>query len=251
MFVCFNFVSVNKINLKEIQIFMNTFKTLCIIALGMILITTTSCEKDDDDNINDNQAQFKSLSSPYLICAGRNPGGVGFDFEYNGETGGANNIDSLTVSDFQYDMKTLTIKAEKPDGSLGGMPYIALAINTEAINYSSVDPTCKGYTNFQNLTKDNLQQFVFQIDDSEFDLSNLETGSTGKPLMSATKNEFLKLVIGDKWKKAANNNISDDEPVWIIKTVDDCWVKMIVTDFPADPAPTATGYVGLKWEFLK
>lgn len=97
---------------------MNTYKYILIILTGLFF-TFTSCEKDDDNNNNDNQEQFQSLNSPYLICANRNPGGVGFDFVYDGETGGANYLDSLTVSDFEYDIIIRTIKAEKPDGSLG------------------------------------------------------------------------------------------------------------------------------------
>ncbi len=228
---------------------MNTYKYI-LITLTSLFFIFISCEKDDDNNNNDNQEQFQSLNSPYLICANRNPGGVGFDFVYNGETGGANNLDSLTVSDFEYDIITRTIKAEKTDGSLGGMPYIALATDAEAVNYSTVDTTCIGYTAYQNLTNSDLQTISFESDDTSFDLSSLTTGTTGQPLMSEVQAEYQKLVIGDRWKAAAKNDIADDEPVWIIKTIEGRWVKLIVTDFPADPAPTATGYVALEWDFV-
>ena len=225
------------------------FAILLFVSISFVFFS--SCEKDDDtNNNNNNQEQFKSLISPYLICASRNPGGIGFDFEYKGKTGGANNLDSLSVSNFEYDLMIKTIKAEKPDGTLGGMPYIALAVNAEAVNYSAVDTTCKGYTAFQNVTKSNLKDFTFESDDTGFDLSNLTTGNTGKPLMSEVNKEYKKLVIGDKWKAAAKNDIADDELVWIIKTAEGRWIKLIVTDFPADPAPTATGYVALEWNFV-
>lgn len=227
---------------------MNTLKYLLIILTTGLFFTFTSCKKDDSNN--DNQEQLKSIESPYLICAGRNPGGVGFDFEYNGKKGGANNLDLLSVSDFKYDIKIHVIKAEKPDGSLGGMPYIALAANAKAVNYSTVDPACKGYTAYKNLTKDNLQTFSFKSDDTSFNLSNLTAGTTGKPLMSKVKAEYNKLVIGDKWKTSAKNDIANDELVWIIKTLEGRLVKLIVTDFPANPAPTATGYVALEWDFV-
>ena len=42
-------------------------------------------EEDEDNDLKPNEEEFGSLESPYLICAGRNPGGVGFDFEYNNE----------------------------------------------------------------------------------------------------------------------------------------------------------------------
>jgi hypothetical protein len=63
--------------------------------------------------------------------------------------------------------------------------------------------------------------------------------------------EYNKLVIGQKWKEAANNDIADDEPIWIIKTEEGRSVKFIVTDFPADPAPTSTGYIAVEWNFVE
>lgn len=228
---------------------MKTRQIFSIVLVGLFIFLT-ACDNDDNKIAGPEGPQFQSLSSPYLICASRNPGGVGFDFEYAGEKGGANNLDSLSVSDFTYDAKIITIKAEKPDGTLGGMPYFALATTTEAVNYSSVDTTCKGLAAFQNLTKDNIKAVTFSPDDTSFDLSNLETGTTGKPLMGKVQAEYKKLVIGEKWKAAAKNNVVDDELVWIIKTPGGRQVKLIVTDFPADPAPTATGYIALEWDFL-
>ncbi|MEA3317590.1 MAG: hypothetical protein U9R54_06500 [Bacteroidota bacterium] len=104
---------------------------LAALIFGAVLFT--SCEKDEDNELTTNESQFVSLESPYLICAGRNPGGVGFDFEYNGEKGGANNLDSLTVDNFTYDLKIRTIKGEKTDGSLGSTPYIQLSVLIAAI----------------------------------------------------------------------------------------------------------------------
>ncbi|MFW6328388.1 MAG: hypothetical protein ACOC2F_08765, partial [Bacteroidota bacterium] len=147
-----------------------------IVALAFWSVLFTSCEKDEDDNPPSNESQFNSLESPYLICANRNPGGVGFDFEYNEEKGGANNLDSLTVDDFAYDLKIRTIKGEKPDGSLGGAPYIQLSATAQAVNYSSVDTTCKGFTDFTNLNSSNIQNYTLQSDDASFDISTVPTG---------------------------------------------------------------------------
>ncbi|MDP8238789.1 MAG: hypothetical protein P9X24_06850 [Candidatus Hatepunaea meridiana] len=224
---------------------------ISVLILAVLLIALTSCDDDNNNVVNPVEEQFVSLSSPYLICATRNPGGVGFDFEYSGEQGGANNLDSLTVSDFAYDAIIRTVKAEKPDGCLGGMPYIALASNAEAVNYSAVDTTCKGYPAYQNLVESDLLSFTFAKDDSDFNLSDLTKGDTGKPLLNEVKAEFNKLVIGQRWKTSANNETSGDELIWIIKTPENRWVKLIVTDFPANPAPTATGYIALEWGFLK
>ena len=226
--------------------------SICVIAtltIGAVLFT--SCEKYENDNPTLNESQFVSLESPYLICANRNPGGVGFDFEYNGEKGGANNLDSLTVDDFTYDLKIRTIKGEKPDGSLGGAPYIQLSATAQAVNYSAVDTTCKGFTDFTNLNSSNIQNYTLHSDDASFDISTVPTGETGSPLMQDLMQEYNKLVIGQKWKQAANNDIADDEPIWIIETVEGRIVKVIVTDFPAAPAPTSTVYIAIEWDFVE
>ncbi|MFP4026132.1 MAG: hypothetical protein ACLFVR_16545 [Thiohalospira sp.] len=222
-----------------------------VIALVFGGVLFTSCEKDEDDNLTPNESQFVSLESPYLICAGRNPGGVGFDFEYNGEKGGANNLDSLTVDDFEYDLKIRVIKGEKPDESLGGAPYIQLSATAKAVNYSAVDTTCKGFTDFTNLNSSNIQNYTLQSDDASFDISTVPVGTTGSPLMQDLMEEYNKLVIGQKWKEAANNDIDDDEPIWIIETEEGRIVKFMVTDFPADPAPTSTGYITVEWGFVE
>ncbi len=231
---------------------MKTLKSIilviAIIAIWGILFT--SCEKDEDNEPVTTENQFVSLESPYLICANRNPGGIGFDFEYNGEKGGANNLDSLTVSDFVYDLKIRTIKVEKPDGSLGGAPYIQLSAKAQAVNYSAIDITCKGYSDFQNLNSTNIQNYTLQSDDTSFDLSSVQTGTTGSPLMQQLMQEFNKLVIGQKWKEAASNDVSDDELIWIIETEEGRIVKFIVTGFPANPAPTSTGYIAIEWDFV-
>ena len=59
---------------------------LCFVVFLM------SCSDDDDNNPVDSPGGFSSLSSPYLVCANRNPGGVGFDFVYNDNNGGSNNL---------------------------------------------------------------------------------------------------------------------------------------------------------------
>jgi hypothetical protein len=232
---------------------MKIFKSaiFVIAALTIWSVLFTSCEKDEDDDLTPNESQFVSLESPYLICATRNPGGVGFDFEYNEEKGGANYLDSLTVDDFVYDLKIRVIKGEKPDGNLGGAPYIQLSATAQAVNYSAVDTTCKGFTDFTNLNSSNIQNYTLQSDDASFDTSTVPSGSTGSPLMQQLMQEYNKLVIGQKWKEAANNDIADDEPIWIIETEEGRIVKFIVTDFPADPAPTATGYIAIEWGFVE
>jgi hypothetical protein len=221
-----------------------------MLMIGLFL-TLSGCSSDDNNVVQTQDQQFQSISSPYLICASRNPGGVGFDFDYRGNTGGPNMMDSPSVTDFAFDFKIRTIKAQNPDESLNGMPFIELASGVEAVNYSSVDPSCKGIVAFQNLTLNNAQSYTLLTDDQTFDLLSLRPGTSGKPLKSDVAAEYDKLVIGDKWKSAAKNDVADDELVWIVKTREGRLVKMIVPDFPADPAPTATGYVEIEWDFLQ
>ncbi len=226
-------------------------KHLISIALIGLLVIFSACSDDADNNVVGTDTEiFEAKSSPYLICANRNPGGVGFDFEYDSNRGGANFMDSLSVIDFTADAIIRTIKGEKPDGTLAGMPFFKLADNVQAINYSSIDTNCVGYTAFQNLTEANLQSFTYQSDDVGFDLDALPTGNTGKHYKSDLENEYKKLVIGLRFKSTANNNVEGDELVWVIKTSEGRQIKMIVTDFPADPAPTSTGYIAVEWDFL-
>lgn len=231
---------------------MKTWKSsLSILVLSILcVVLSTSCEKEGNEDPKNDNDQFESLTSPYLICASRNPGGVGFDFEYAGKKGGANNLDDPTVEDFTYDVKILTIKGEKPDGTLGGAPYIQLSTNSKAINYTTIDHSCTGISDFTNLNQSNIQNYLLQSDGSSFDLTSLPTGSTGSPLMQQLLQEYNKLVIGQRWKEAANNDIADDEPIWIIQTEEGRIVKFIITDFPADPAPTTTGYIAISWDFV-
>ena len=224
---------------------------IIIIALGLWTLLLVSCEKNENNDPDPTENKFKRLTNPYFICANRNPGGVGFDFEYKGEKGGGNNMDSLSVDDFEYDIIFRTIKAEKPDGNLGGAPFIRLHETVKAINYSSIDNTCKGYVSFQNLNSTNILSYTLESDDAGFDLTSVETGTTGKPLMQKLNQEYNKLVIGQRWKAAASNDIADDEPIWIIKTRENKIIKFIVLEMPAKEAPTPTGYVKLEWGYVK
>jgi hypothetical protein len=209
-------------------------KTILIIFIGlMFCINFYSCEKDEQNNNNNNQiGTFVSIESPYLICANRNPGGVGFDFVYHDSEGGANNMDSLSVSDFEYDVIIKVIKGEKPDGSLKGMPFIKLCgdssdMTVGALNYSEIDTTCIGESGFNSLSYDDLPSLNFEYDSPDFTTDGLITGNTGKPLVSELNKQYAKLVIGDAWKATAHNPNIGDEIIWIIKTREGKLVKFV------------------------
>ncbi len=229
------------------------------ILFALLIFASVSCEKDDDDNTLVDEFQFESLQTPYLVCANRNPGGIGLDFEYDGEKGGAYNIDdSLASANLSYDLKIRTIKGEKSDGSMGGAPFIQLHDNVQAINYSTVDVTCTGITKFNSLTTSGLKEYSLASDDASFDILSVTTGETGAPLMGKLQIEYAKLVLGEAWKAAANNDKAEDEPIWIVKTQEGRLIKLIITDFPADPAAypnhepavTETGFVDITWDYL-
>ncbi len=244
-----NFQTTNK---KFSNIFYNLRLLTLLFTLGALFV---SCGEDNNNVVDPNEVpnEFKAIEAPYLICANRNPSGVGFDFEYKGQKGGANNMADLTVSDFDADLVIRVLSAQKPNStSLGGAPFIKLSDGVKAVNYSEVDPKCTGKTKFINLTKAEVEanSYTLKEDDPTFDLTNIPKGSTGKPEMSALKKEYAKLVIGDKWRTSANDTTPENEIIWIIKTKEGKLVKFIVTEFPAKNAATASGYVNIEWDFL-
>ncbi len=228
----------------------NSFLTNATFAFMFIMVLFSACNKDDNNNANTNTG-LKALSTQYLICANRNPGGVGFDFEYDGKTGGANNIDSLSVTGFTEDIIVKTIKADN-NGTAGAINFIALHNGAQAVNYSIIDTNCVGLNCFKQLSYDVVltKKISFTADDNSFNLTGLATGTSGAPLLTEVSTQIKKLVIGNKWLTTAKNDIANDEIIWIIKTAEDRWVKFIVFEFPASNAPTANGYVNIDWAFL-
>ncbi len=232
--------------------FSKYFQILLILVLSVV--SFSGCSKDDDNTSNPVAVEsptFKSISSPYLICANRNPGGVGFDFFIFGAAGGANNLDSVSTTSFVSDITIRTIQAQKVDGGLAGMPFIKLADGVTAVNYSTIDTNCTGINGYNSLNYSaSLSALNYQSDNSSFNLASLPVGSTGKILLADLQTEYNKLIIGQRWRTTANNSISGDEIVWIIKTAEGKLVKFIVTCFPANPAPTVSGYIAVEWSLL-
>ena len=231
---------------------MNRNNLLMSTVLATFMLLNTACEDSNNDEKKDKAYTFTALESPYLICAGRNPGGIGFDFTYDNAKAGAYNIDDTTAAaNLNYDIKIRTIKGEKPDGSLGGSPFIVLSSTAKAVNYSAMDSSCTGITEFNKLTASKTKPYTLNSDNASFNVSSLQTGETGQPLMSALNKEYKKLAIGATWKTSANNNVEEDELIWIVETTEGDLVKLIVTDFPAAGAPTKTGYIAITWDYLK
>ncbi|PIE88336.1 MAG: hypothetical protein CSA04_02360, partial [Bacteroidetes bacterium] len=185
----------NQKRIKAMNVKKNGFLLLLLVGVMSFLFVACEEEKPVDPPKpppTPPAVEFLGVESPFLICAGRNPGGVGFDFLYKDQKGGANNMDSLHMDDFAYDLKIRTIKGEKPNGQMGGAPFIRLHDDVQAVNYSQVDTTCKGRDAFEALTAENIQEYLLASDAADFDLSSLPTGTTGAPLMSALKEEYAK-----------------------------------------------------------
>jgi ligand-binding sensor domain-containing protein len=114
------------------------------------------------------------------------------------------------------------------------------ASSAKAVNYSSVDETCKGVTSFKNLKKSNLLDYTLKSDDPSFDISSVQKGESGTPLMKELAKELQKISLSDKrGENLPTTNIADDEPIWIIQTKEGRLVKFIVPKFPAKPRPNS------------
>jgi hypothetical protein len=237
------------------------------IALAFVAaISLIGCGEDDGvDEIVTGGTSIDAppLESPFLICAGRNPEGVGFDF-ISDNPGVAYNMSE--APDLEYDILIRVLKAETPDGEVKGNPYVKLygdvggppdaVMAFDASSLSNVQTGDAGYNALTGVTDDILSGL--QKDLAGFDLDGVEKGEFGFPLFAGEGNlsdQLKKLVIGDKWKSTAKNKEgesrpSGDEQVWVIRTREGKFVKFIFCDFPAINAPTPTGYVAAKWEVI-
>ena len=230
-----------------------------IVTLAFVIsFSIVACE----DNEEEEQPVY--LESPYLICANRNPGGVGFDFVTDGKNGGVQYMDEYP--EFEYDVIIKTIKVEKPDSTSGGAPAAYLYGDssdvtnaTLAFNAESIGTGSEGYNVLTSVTAEITAGL--QADKAGFDLSGVPAGTeTGFPLMSGPNGvgkQYQKLVIGNKWIDAAKTGdkkgTSGDEQVWIVKTREGRYAKMIFTAFPASTeigAESPTGYVAIEWDLL-
>jgi hypothetical protein len=246
---------------KWMRMFMYDLAILSLIAAMAIAIA--GCGDDDDKTPTGPISQVESLESPFLICGSRNPGGVGFDF-VSARDGVAYNMDELP--DLEYDLLVRTIKVERPDGNVGGAPYADLYGDTEgpvdaakAFNASSLGSIETGDAGYDALTAVTAEITAGLAHDAAgFNLSGVSKGDTGFPLYAGAGNaaaQYKKLVIGEAWKKPAKNPAegprpNGDEQVWVIRTREGQHVKLMFWDFPAQGAPTATGYVAIKWALL-
>ncbi len=225
--------------------------TILILFLSLTLIIS-NCQKERNNPLDpkaDNYIEpVPPVTSPYLICANRNPGGVGFDFVMDNEKGAAYNLDE--VPDLEWDVYIKTYKGVTNDGgNLLGKPFIKLYSTTVLAKVVSTNGET-GYNAITNtaglisgLAADGIA--VLNVSDVKKDsCGNLWYKSTG-----GLKSFYDQLVIGEKWKKTSKSE-STTQKTYIIKTREGRYVKFMIKEFPASGAPTSTGYVDIIWTLL-
>ncbi len=227
-----------------------------LLAAIVLPLMFLGCSDDDD---NDNETSYNWLTSPYLICAARNPGGVVFDFVLNGEKGGAVNLDEYP--DFDWDLLVKVFKCENIEGEVKGFPFADLhgdvdvldaALGIDASSLDDIGTGNEGYNAVTYVSSDILNGLA--ADEAGFDPDSVPAGETGYPLYSGPdgmKAQYDKLVIGEKWKATAKtgdlSGPSGDEKVWVIETKEGRHVKLM---FEAFPANGEKGYVAIKWDLI-
>lgn len=242
---------------------MKTQKILSLAKMGLMFgivltlsVLCVSCsETNDDEVINqkevvtpDSKVVF-TAANPYLVCAGRNPAGIGFDFSYQSQKGGALEMALLEdemYQNVQVDMVIRTIKAEK-DGKPMGCPFIQLFHGATALEYSETS----GIEAYNTLSTVALDPSSFELDKVGFDVNSIAVSASGFRNYALVRQQFNKLVVGDRWKISLFNSKDADEPIWIIKTGENKYIKMIVSEFPSKNAPTKTGYCTIEWDLIE
>lgn len=243
--------------MMKIQKLLSPFRVGLMFGLVLTLpVLCVSCSESNEEEVihskevvvPDSKVVF-TASNPYLVCAGRNPAGIGFDFSYQKQKGGA--LEMALLEDDMYktvavDMVIRTIKAEK-EGKPMGCPFIQLFHGAKALKYSEKT----GLQAYKTLSNISIDPSKFVMDQEEFDVNSIAVSASGFREYALVRKQFDKLVIGDHWKMPLFNSINDDEPIWIIKTSDNKYVKMIVSEFPSKKAPTKTGYCNIEWDLIE
>lgn len=232
--------------------------TILILFLSLTLIIS-NCQKDRNNPLDpkaDNYIEpIPPVTSPYLICANRNPGGVGFDFVMDTEKGAAYNLDE--VPDLEWDAYIKVYKGVTNNkGNLFGKPFIKLystvvlakvvSTNGQA-GYNAIITTA-GLTG--GLAADGIA--VLNVSDVKKDDNNNLWYKKTPPAPfggHGLKYFYDQLIIGEKWKKTSKSG-STTQKTYIIKTREGRHAKFMVKEFPASGAPTPTGYVDIIWDLL-
>jgi hypothetical protein len=214
----------------------------------------------DDSSSDDND--ISQVSSPFLICASRNPGGVGIDLD----SSTAYNLDDK--SDFVWDIRIKTYKGVKSNSgtaALAGAPFIKL----KGTSLTAYQWSTYGETNYNAITLSNIVEgslaadSVEEIDIASVDVvveaDGLDSSLLGKMYYAwsgktGLKQKYADLTIGEAWKtinsKAVQNHEHNDDPIYIIKSDDGNFFKLMITDFGPNSSIEKSGYIAIVWEKL-
>ncbi len=224
------------------------------VILGLVM---TGCY---DDSSGDDDASVGPVTSPFLVCGGRNPGGVGIDLD----SGTAWNLDDNPT--FDWDVMFQTKKGVRNAGGwvLKGAPYIKLrqtvveaymhdetgvaeydAITSDPLTGTFAPDTEADPLDFSGVDKVEVGDDAYNADDSL--LGKMYYAATGK---AGLKQEYTPLVIGESWKSAATNTDDTDDKIYIIESDQGTLFKFIVTNFGPSSDLGESGYAEIEWEEL-
>lgn len=229
-----------------------TMKRKVTVVAAAILMTAvyTGCEGDGTGGGSG------TVTSPFLVCGGRNPGGVGIDLD----SGTAWNLDDNPT--FDWDVMFQTKKGVRNAGGwvLKGAPYIKLRQHLWAYEYTGGT----GVTVYNALTDNPGETLVEETEPDPLDFSGVDkvldtdpayaedNSLLGKMYYAASgkaglKQEYTPLVIGESWKGAAGNTNDDDDKIYIIESDQGTLFKFIVTNFGPNSDLGEPGYAEIEW----
>ena len=224
------------------------------IILLLLITGLLACDGEDEFLPDEVTGTFKAVEGPYALNQERYPKGVGFDFLYREESGGANYLDSLSVSDFKYDVAIKPMVLESKEGAVKNTSYAVLYGDVDhrtnaalAYNYSEYDTTMRGHTDYLELKLEADKTGIERADRGSVNMREVNNGGTGFPLETQFLIELKKLVIADDWMQAATNEVAGDEPIWVIKTRENRYVKLIILQYREPANPQGTAQVEVEW----
>jgi hypothetical protein len=220
----------------------------------LIVAGLLACDGEDEFLPDEVTGTFKAVEGPFVLNQDRYPEGVGFDFVYREEAGGANYLDSLSVSDFKYDVAIKPMVLESKEGPVMHTAYAVLYGDVNhrtnaalAINYSEYDSTMRGHADYEDLELEAAKTGTERADQGTINMREVDNGGTGFPLETQFLIELKKLVIADDWLQAATNDVAGDEPIWVIKTRENRYVKFIILQYQEPATPQGTAQLEVDW----
>jgi len=218
----------------------------CFIPMVFAVFTMTGCDDSSSDDEKITPETSEEITKTYLICAGRNPGGVGINLDSEESC----NFDDN--KDFDWDMKIKVYKGVDSSGKGGGRPYIALKGKGTVTAYSYGS----GNTAYSNIEYGDVDTDSLTGDSiSDVDASIVPTNASnwyiyddGTADTNDLKEQYSKLVIGEKWKASASNTNHSDDAIYIIKSDEGGYFKVIVTDFGGSSDIGQNGYIKISYK---